>query len=493
MATLLDTLVVALTLDPAGIVKGQKEAGVAFDKTKEGLVKGGKQIEETTKKASLSVGQLRSVVIELFAAFTAGKGLKDFIADVTVFDASTARLAKTLDMSVESLSAFQGAGKLVGATTEDMNSGIQNLVSNYMSWAIAGKSQILPYMNILGVKMRDVSKDANAMQKEVLDLSAALSSKDPAYAAEMAHEMGFSAGFTNFLLLGPDRIKELMKLQKEYGLITKEDAEQAKNLQFNWMALMQVSTSLGRSLMTALTPAMDGILKAFTSLGEWAIKHGDFVKAMMFGLAAAATALGLALAAPHALLIATVAAITALIAAGALLYDDWATWNKGGVSEFGHFYESVSAGWKAIGELIAKVGRSFKTDFLDVITGAGSAILDGLKKAFTAFFSWIRDEFNKVWIAAFGHPLFADTGTGSVAGAGAGAGATGGGSSAAPGGAGGSAAPNPYGDLDVGQRPKDNRNFWQRHAPLRIPTQSGRGFRFEAGHRSDLIAATIPI
>jgi len=28
---------------------------------------------------------------------------------------------------------------------------------------------------------------------------------------------------------------------------------------------------------------------------------------------------------------------------------------------------------------------------------------------------------------------------------------------------------------------------------VRIPTQSGRGFRFEAGHRSDLIAATIPI
>jgi hypothetical protein len=33
------------------------------------------------------------------------------------------------------------------------------------------------------------------------------------------------------------------------------------------------------------------------------------------------------------------------------------------------------------------------------------------------------------------------------------------------------------------------------HLPgkVRIPTQSGRGFRFEAGHRSDLIPATIPI
>jgi hypothetical protein len=29
-------------------------------------------------------------------------------------------------------------------------------------------------------------------------------------------------------------------------------------------------------------------------------------------------------------------------------------------------------------------------------------------------------------------------------------------------------------------------------AYLRIPTQSGRGFRFDVGHRSDLIPATIP-
>ena len=29
-------------------------------------------------------------------------------------------------------------------------------------------------------------------------------------------------------------------------------------------------------------------------------------------------------------------------------------------------------------------------------------------------------------------------------------------------------------------------------APVRIPRQSGRGFRFDVGHRSDLIPATIP-
>ena len=30
-------------------------------------------------------------------------------------------------------------------------------------------------------------------------------------------------------------------------------------------------------------------------------------------------------------------------------------------------------------------------------------------------------------------------------------------------------------------------------SPLRIPIHSGRVFRFEAGHRSDLMSATIPI
>jgi hypothetical protein len=33
------------------------------------------------------------------------------------------------------------------------------------------------------------------------------------------------------------------------------------------------------------------------------------------------------------------------------------------------------------------------------------------------------------------------------------------------------------------------REFGER---LRIPRQSGRGFRFDVGHRSDLIPATIP-
>ena len=42
-------------------------------------------------------------------------------------------------------------------------------------------------------------------------------------------------------------------------------------------------------------------------------------------------------------------------------------------------------------------------------------------------------------------------------------------------------------------RSKDIQKFDVWLNDVRIPTQSGRRFRFDAGHRSDLIPATIPI
>jgi hypothetical protein len=38
----------------------------------------------------------------------------------------------------------------------------------------------------------------------------------------------------------------------------------------------------------------------------------------------------------------------------------------------------------------------------------------------------------------------------------------------------------------------DSAGFSRFAQGVRIPRQSGQGFRFDVGHRSDLIAATIP-
>jgi hypothetical protein len=48
-----------------------------------------------------------------------------------------------------------------------------------------------------------------------------------------------------------------------------------------------------------------------------------------------------------------------------------------------------------------------------------------------------------------------------------------------------------YGLVGVERHPIRNERIHYR-LKVRIPTQSGHRFRFEAGHRSDLMSATIP-
>ena len=110
MPTIVDALVVTLGLDPAGFVKGQKDAAQSFKKTQDEATAVGKQIENSGKQAAEFFSALRKEVIGLFAAFTAGKGLKEFIADITAGDAALGRMAGNLKTAPETL-IFLGTGR----------------------------------------------------------------------------------------------------------------------------------------------------------------------------------------------------------------------------------------------------------------------------------------------------------------------------------------------------------------------------------------------
>ncbi|MGX5803486.1 hypothetical protein ACWGS9_19875 [Bradyrhizobium sp. Arg314] len=67
MPTLIDELIVRLDLDPANFEKGQKKQAEAWLKTRDGFRKGGKEIEESSKKAAETVNLITRRVLELFA------------------------------------------------------------------------------------------------------------------------------------------------------------------------------------------------------------------------------------------------------------------------------------------------------------------------------------------------------------------------------------------------------------------------------------------
>lgn len=337
--TVIDALVVELGLDPRQFTEGQKKAAESTIKFRKGIESEGKNIDSLVSK-------LRANVLAMFAAFTAGKGLVEFTKDTVEADASMGRYARTLDTTVGILSAWRGIAVLAGGTAAGMTGSIQNLVSQFQTFTLTGESSVIPYFRALGVNIADSNGHMRATGDILLDLADRFQKLDPARAAAFGQALGLDQTTINLLLQGRGAIQAMLDEQKRLGIVTNQDAEAGIKLQHSWGALGQASTSLGRELLTDLAPSLIKILDGLTNFAIWARQHGPLVRAMFYGLAAGAVALGVALLAPYAEIIALTAAVAAQIVVFSLLYDDWQTWMHGGKSLFGDFFSSVAKGFK---------------------------------------------------------------------------------------------------------------------------------------------------
>ena len=91
MATIIDALAITLALDATKFIKGQKEID-SLKKTKETAVAYGKEIETAMTATSAGVGKLVTAFLGLGAVLTGGKGVQQFITDVTKTDQRSAGL-----------------------------------------------------------------------------------------------------------------------------------------------------------------------------------------------------------------------------------------------------------------------------------------------------------------------------------------------------------------------------------------------------------------
>lgn len=291
-ATIIDALVVELGLDPSKFTKGQEAALASFKKTQEQAKKTADDIEDRSKKAEIFVTKLRGSILTLFAAFTAGRGLKDFAENITATDAGLGRLAVTLDSNVGVLAAWRGAATLLGGTAAGVQSSIQNLVSGFEQFSITGQSSTIPYFRAMGIAMSDASGKMRPLTDIYLAMARwAETQPDKARAAEFFRGAGVTdPGMINLLLQGHDKLQSMLADQAKYAP-KPEDVKAAQDLQKQFAYLELASTRLGITLLTQLAPAIKGLADALKGLGDWLQAHPRTLDIIAGGLAAIATAI----------------------------------------------------------------------------------------------------------------------------------------------------------------------------------------------------------
>lgn len=260
MATVIDSLVVELGLDPKNFTKGQQEALASFKKTQEQAVSSGKEIENQSKKSMEALGGIKTQALELFAVFTGGKGVVDFVTGLTHADSAVGRLSRSTGQSAETISKWQSAARIFGGDAASMAQSFTSLSDAFAGWKIGVISPLIADFRAIstaGGTIIDVNK---GVEQSFLDLSAnlqAINAKDPALAGMLGRRLGLDPALLDILLKGPEATKKILDQVTALGPATKASADAAGELERRWNAIFVRTEGTGRQV-----GVIPGILKA---------------------------------------------------------------------------------------------------------------------------------------------------------------------------------------------------------------------------------------
>jgi hypothetical protein len=267
MPTVIDSLVLVLGMDASKFSKEQKAALDNLRRTEEEARRLGNSVEAQGKKLNAFFGGLKREAVALTAAFFGGRGVKEFFTYITNVDAATGRLAKTLGISTQDLSAWQGVATQTGGTAESMAGSMQGLSGAIQHFLLTGEGGFLPLLNTLNISLFDHDKKLKTTSQLYFELARAVQGMDPARArALLAPLPGMNEETINMLLLGEKALRNLYDAQVRLGLISRQDDDAATELQGAWYRASQAATSLGRAIVSFLSPALVQVLKAFEAL-----------------------------------------------------------------------------------------------------------------------------------------------------------------------------------------------------------------------------------
>lgn len=274
MATILDSLVIELGLDPTKLNKGQQQALASFKKTQEEALKSGKAIESAAGRVTQYLGKMRTQAVMFAAAAFGANGIREFVQQVTTSNAALDRSARMLGTTTEGLSLWRGAAVLAGGTAQGMQASIAGLVAEFQNFALTGQSSTIPYFRALGVQVSDVSGKMRPFQDVMIDLADAFAKLDPARAAAFGKALGFDEGTINLLIKGSAGVRVLLADMEKLNVVNREAAASSTALEQSWSRLAEGAKGAGNKIVTGVSPALTWFTDA----------AGAFVRGVNVGL-----------------------------------------------------------------------------------------------------------------------------------------------------------------------------------------------------------------
>lgn len=409
MGGILDTWVTVFQSDTKSVDDGNKKATLSAD----ALINKLKSTDDAAKDVGGSMSSMIKTAAGALAGFLAAKATIGGVFESATMIVALQQTSEALGETIENVDAFGKAATALGGDAQGARDSLTDLAEKMGEAASDVESGAAKAFKSLGVGLKDAQGNSKGAVAGILDLAGAVEKLPKSEAIFKIKELGITDNRTvEMVLKGRKELERLLEKQKEQGVVTKENAEQAIKFKSAWNELSAGFERAGVNISTTLMPYFTKALEVLGDGFNWLEGHKDLVVGFFIAIGAAVavfyvppmlTAAAATIAATWPF-IAVGAAIAVAAAAFALIYDDIMNFIDGNDSLIGQMVEKyplvaalvdgIVVAFKYLGEVAGAVWDTITIGFkqmLDFITTGIKQIASGVASV-ASFFGIGGDE-----------------------------------------------------------------------------------------------------
>jgi hypothetical protein len=400
MASVLETFLILFESNAEEVDKGSQEAKKSTD-----------DLERSIKSTDIAAGSAAGSFLKM--ATTAAGALASVLSVGAVISAVTAaadnadalgEFSERLGVNIEDVSAWGDAVAVNGGTAEGFRASLDSLIDGMVTFATKGTSRVSPFFDELNIKMVDTEGKARDVMDVLPELADAFEGLSKQESAGLGRKLGLDQGTIMLLQRGRREVEDQIRIQKEMGVVTAENAEIAGKFNDQQDNTAKVFRSLFTIMGSTILPVFTKILSGLQTVGSFLVKHSDFMVGLLIAIGAAVAvyalppliSMAVAAVAAFAPFMIMGAIIAGVAVAFALLYDDVMNFIDGNDSLIGQIldaYPAIGEVAKALYDVIMELWDGVKWVF-DSILSILQISLEGWK----LLFGFIGDAF-KTYVA----------------------------------------------------------------------------------------------
>lgn len=388
MPSVLETFLILFESNAADVDKGSQDAKKSTDDLE-------RSINSTTKASASAADSFIKMASTAAGAITSVLS----VAAVTgaVLNAANnadalGEFSERLGLNIEDVNAWGDAVAVNGGTAEGFRGSLDSLIDGMVTFATKGTSRVAPFFDELNIKMVDTKGNARDVMEILPELADSFEKLTKQESAGLGRKLGLDQGTIMLLQRGRREVEDQIRIQKELGTVTAENAEIAGKFNDQQDNTAKVFRSLFTVMGSTILPVFTRILGGLQGVGTFLVKHSDFMVGLLIAIGAAVTVYAL-----PPLVSMAVAAVTAFapfllmgaIIAGvavafALLYDDVMNFIDGNDSLIGQIltaYPAIGEVAKALYDVVMELWAGVKWVF-DSILSVLQISLEGWKLLF---------------------------------------------------------------------------------------------------------------